>query len=102
MTVQTVALLAVGTYLLRWCGPLVHGRVDLSPRFQTVLSASATALLCAMAAVSALTTGHGFAGWARPLGVLAGVVLALRGVSFLVVVVVAATITALLRLAGVS
>nr|WP_171162780.1 AzlD domain-containing protein [Streptomyces sp. I05A-00742] len=102
MTLQAVFMLAVGTYLLRVCGPLVHSRFELSGRVRAALSTSATVLLCAMAAVSALTVGHGFAGWSRPAGVLVGAVLALRKVSFLVVVVAAAATTALLRMAGVS
>jgi len=58
-------------------------------------------LLAALAATSALTEGHGFAGWARPAGVLVGAVLAVRRIPLPLVVVAAAATTALLRLAGV-
>ncbi|EME98845.1 AzlD domain-containing protein [Streptomyces mobaraensis NBRC 13819 = DSM 40847] len=98
----TILALALGTYLLRLCGPLLHNRFEPSGRVRVALSASAAVLLCAMAAVSALTAGHGFAGWARPAGVLVGAVLALRKVSFLIAVVAAAATTAALRLLGVS
>ena len=50
----------------------------------------------------ALTTGHDFAGWARPAGVAAAGLLAARRAPFPVVVVVAAAVTALLRLAGIQ
>ncbi len=67
-----------------------------------MLSGSATVLLCALVATSALTAGHGFAGWARPAGVLAGGVLAARGAPFLVAVAAAVATTAILRLLGLS
>ena len=53
-----------------------------------------------LAATAALTSGHGFAGWARPAGVLVGGVLAARRAPFPVVVLAAAGVTALLRLTG--
>jgi len=57
-------------------------------------------MLAALVAITALTKGHGFAGLARPAGVLAGGVLAWRKAPFLVVVIAAAGITAVLRLLG--
>jgi hypothetical protein len=44
--------------------------------------------------------GSEFAGFARPAGVLAGALLAWRKAPFVVVVIAAAAVTALLRLAG--
>ena len=52
-------------------------------------------------ATAALTRGHGFAGWARPAGVLVGGALAMRRVPFPLVIVAAAATTATLRLSGV-
>jgi hypothetical protein len=49
-----------------------------------------------------MTSGPGFAGWARPAGVLAGGLLAVRRAPFLVAVIVAVATTATLRLLGVS
>nr|MDQ2811969.1 AzlD domain-containing protein [Actinomycetota bacterium] len=66
-----------------------------------LLEAAAVVLLAALVASTALTEGHGFSGWARPAGVLAGGVLAWRRAPFLVVVLTAAAVTALLRLLGV-
>lgn len=68
---------------------------------QDLLTSAATVLLVALAATSALTADGGFAGWARPAGVLAAAVLAVRRLPFPVVVLAAALVTALLRLAGV-
>nr|WP_202539395.1 AzlD domain-containing protein [Streptomyces sp. SID8379] len=93
-------VLAAGTYAFRLAGPLLHGRVELPPRVQELLTTGATVLLVALLATGALMAGHGFAGWARPAGVLAGGVLAWRRAPFAVVVVAAAGVTALLRLAG--
>jgi hypothetical protein len=55
-----------------------------------------------MLATGALTEGGGFAGWARPAGVLVGGVLAWRRAPFAVVVLGAAGTAAVLRLAGVA
>ncbi|MCQ4080104.1 AzlD domain-containing protein [Streptomyces sp. RB6PN25] len=100
MTVAALLALALGTYAFRLTGPLLHGRVELSARIQQLLSTGAAVLLVALAATSALTGAHGFAGWARPLGVLAGGVLAWRRAPFVIVVLVAAGVTALLRAAS--
>src|SRR6201997_4916533 len=101
MPVTAIGALAVVTYGLRLTGPLLRGRVTVPAAAERLFSDAATVLLIALAATSALTEGHGFAGWARPAGVLAGGVLAWRRAPFPVVVVAAAGVTALLRLAGV-
>ncbi|MGW3667108.1 AzlD domain-containing protein [Streptomyces sp. NPDC005141] len=97
-----VLVLAVGTYAFRLAGPLLHGRVELSARVRRLLSAGAVVLLVALLATGALTEARGFAGWARPAGVLAGGVLAWRRAPFVVVVLGAAATTAGLRMAGVG
>ncbi|MEV0736101.1 AzlD domain-containing protein [Streptomyces sp. NPDC050549] len=100
--VAVILALAVGTYTFRLVGPVLHGRVELSARVQELLSAGAVVLLVALLATGALTEGGGFAGWARPAGVLAGGVLAWRRAPFVVVVLGAAGVTAVLRVAGVA
>jgi branched-subunit amino acid transport protein len=95
-----VLALAAGTYVFRLAGPLLHGRVQLPVRVQELLTDGATVLLVALLATGALMEGHEFAGWARPAGVLVGGVLAWRRAPFAVVVVGAAAVTGLLRLAG--
>ncbi len=102
MTIAAILALAAGTYLYRVAGPLLHGRLQLSDRFRRLLLIGAAVLLLALVSTSALTQGHGFAGWARVAGVAVGVVLAIRRVPFLVVVVAAVATTGLLRLAGVA
>lgn len=97
-----VLVLAAGTYAFRLAGPVLHGRIELPARMQELLTVGATVLLVALLATGALTEGGGPAGWARPLGVLAGGVLAWRKAPFAVVVIGAAATTALLRLAGVA
>ncbi|MEU1402487.1 AzlD domain-containing protein [Streptomyces sp. NPDC005728] len=101
-TVAVILTLAVGTYAFRLVGPLLHGRVTVPARVQELASAGAVVLLVALLATGALTEGGGFAGWARPAGVLAGAVLAWRRAPFVVVVLGAAATTAVLRLAGVA
>ncbi|MGI5377388.1 AzlD domain-containing protein [Streptomyces sp. CA-251387] len=101
-TVAMMLALAVGTYAFRLVGPVLHGRVELSPGVQEVLSAGAIVLLVALLATGALTEDGGFAGWARPAGVLVGGVLAWRRAPFAVVVLGAAAATAVLRAVGVG
>ncbi|MFF8884145.1 AzlD domain-containing protein [Streptomyces flaveolus] len=100
-TLACVLVLAAGTYAFRLAGPVLHGRVELPARVQELLTVGATVLLVALLATGALTEGQGFAGWARPAGVLFGGILAWRKAPFVVVVVGAATASALLRLAGI-
>jgi branched-subunit amino acid transport protein len=94
-------VLGGGTFAYRLAGPALRARVRLTPRVERLMAASAVVLLGALVATAALTQGHGFAGVARPAGVLAGGVLAWRRLPFVVVVLAAAAVTALLRLAGV-
>lgn len=99
LTVTVAALaLAAGTFALRLAGPLLRARVTVPPRVQRLLADAAVVVLTALAATSAVTTGHGFAGPARPAGVAVAAVLAARRAPFAVVVLAAAGTTALLRL----
>ncbi|RKT11605.1 branched-subunit amino acid transport protein AzlD [Streptomyces sp. 1114.5] len=102
MPLYAVLLLAVGTYAFRIAGPLFGARLALSERLRHLLAVAATVLLVALVATGALTQGHGFAGWARPAGVLIAGVLALRRAPFPAVVVAGAATTAVLRLCGVG
>ncbi|SEF23426.1 Branched-chain amino acid transport protein (AzlD) [Amycolatopsis pretoriensis] len=95
------AVLALGTFAFRLAGPVLRSRVKLSPRAERLMALAAVVLLAALVAVSALTEGHGFAGFARPAGVLVAGVLAWRKAPFVLVVLAAAATAALLRLAGV-
>jgi len=101
MPLLAVAALAAFTFAFRLAGPLFRDRFTVPPAAQRLLGSAAAVLLVALAATSALTQDGGFAGWARPAGVLAAAVLAVRRVPFPVVVLAAAVVTALLRLGGV-
>jgi branched-subunit amino acid transport protein len=101
-TVAVILVLAAGTYAFRLVGPALHGRVELPARVRELLSAGAVVLLVALLATGALTEGGGFAGWARPAGVLVGGVLAWRRAPFPVVVLGAAATTAALRDMGIG
>ena len=102
MPITAIVALAGLTYGLRLAGPLLRGRVAVPAAAERLFADAATVLLIALAATSALTTGHRFAGWALPTGVLVAGVLAARRAPFPVVVLAAAGVTALLRLAGVA
>ena len=102
MPLLAIAALAAGTYAFRLAGPFTRNRLRIPDRLQRLLTVAAAVLLTALAATSALTQGHGFAGWARPAGVLVGAVLAARRVPFPIVIIAAAATAALLRLAGIS
>ncbi len=100
MPLLAVAALAALTFAFRVTGPLFRQRVTVPAVAERLLGSAAAVLLVALAATSALTQDGGFAGWARPAGVLAAGILAARRVPFPLVVLAAATVTALLRLAG--
>ncbi|QFQ99670.1 AzlD domain-containing protein [Streptomyces phaeolivaceus] len=100
--VVALLVLAVGTYALRLTGPVLHGRVEIPVRVRELSAGAAVVLLVALLATGALTEDGGFAGWARPAGVLMGGVLAWRRAPFAVVVLGAAATTAGLRAMGVG
>ncbi|MCL2582503.1 MAG: AzlD domain-containing protein [Streptosporangiales bacterium] len=101
MPVAAIAGLAAVNFGFRVAGPVFRRRFTIPPRAERVLSSAAAVMLLSLAATSALTQGHGFAGWARPAGVAVAGILAIRRVPFPVVVIAAALVTALLRLAGI-
>lgn len=102
LVVAGMATLAAGTFAFRFAGQALRARVSFPPWAGKLLEAGAVILLAALVATTALTEGHGFSGFARPAGVLVGGVLAWRKAPFLVVVIAAAAVTALLRLLGVT
>ncbi|GAB3933521.1 AzlD domain-containing protein [Kribbella albertanoniae] len=96
-----IAILAVGTFALRFAGPALRSRYEIPERVQGLLAAAAIVLLTALVATAALTDGTGSAGIARPAGVLVGGILAWRKAPFVLIVVAAAATAAGLRLLGV-
>lgn len=99
--IAAALLLAAGTYGFRMAGPALRSRVTFPARAERLLEAASVVVLAALMAVMALTEGHDFAGYARPVGVLVGGTLAWRKVPFLVAVLAAAGATAALRLLGI-
>lgn len=101
LPMTAILLLAAGTYAFRLAGPLLHERLRSADALAAPLTAVTAVLLLALAATSALTEGQEPAGWARPIGVLTALLLALRRAPFPAVVIAAAATTALLRLCGI-
>jgi branched-subunit amino acid transport protein len=101
LVVAGMLTLSAGTFALRFSGPVLRERIAFPPWAGRLLEVAAVVLLAALVATTALTKGHGFAGFARPAGVLVGGVLAWRKAPFLVVVLAAAGTSAILRLLGV-
>ncbi|HGU9820370.1 TPA: AzlD domain-containing protein [Enterobacter chuandaensis] len=97
-----IAILSAGTYLMRLGGAKLGSRLALSERSQALLSDAATVLLFSVALATTFYEGEHFAGMARVLGVAFAVFLAWRKMPLIVVIVAAAVVTALLRLAGIN
>jgi branched-subunit amino acid transport protein len=101
MNWPAVLTLAAGTYLLRLAGLVLRGRLAVPARVERYLDLGASALLVALLATAALTEAGGFAGWARPAGVAVGALAAWRRLPFVLVVVLAAATTGVLRYLGI-
>lgn len=93
MLIAVILALAAGTYGFRVAGVLLRDRLALPEWSRQLLPVGAAALLAALAATAALTEAGGFAGYARPAGVLVGLLLAARRAPFVLVVVAAAGTT---------
>ena len=96
-----IVVLGVGTYAFRAAGPLLGARISLGESTKELVDRATVVLLTALVATAALIQGGGFAGVARPAGVLVAGVLAWRRAPFVVVVIAAAAVAAGLRLLGV-
>jgi branched-subunit amino acid transport protein len=94
----TIAVLAVGTFVIKATGPVAMGGRPLPPRLNGFIGLLAPSLLAALVAIETLGGPHRtLAVDARLAGlVAAGVALALRA-SITVVVIVAAVATAVVR-----
>lgn len=95
-----IAVLALGTYVFRFAGPVLAARFTLPERLQQLTTTGTVVLLTALVATSAFMDGQDIASPARILGIAVGGVLAWRRAPFVVVVLAAAATAALLRLAG--
>lgn len=97
-----MAILSLGTYLMRLGGAKLGRRLNFSERAQALLSDAATVLLFSVALATTFYEGEHFAGMARVLGVAFAVFLAWCKVPLIFVIVAAAVVTALLRTAGIN
>ncbi|MBD2813700.1 AzlD domain-containing protein [Xenorhabdus sp. Flor] len=97
-----IAILSLGTYLMRFGGAKLGNRLALSERSQALLSDAATTLLFSVALAATFYEGEHFAGMARVIGVAIAVFLAWRKVPLIIVILAAGLITALLRYAGIN
>lgn len=97
-----IAVLALGTYLIRFAGYRLGTRLALSERTQTLLSDAAILLLLAVAATSALYEAQEFAGVARVAGVLFALFLCWRKAPLVLTIIGAAVMTAGLRYIGIA
>ncbi|WP_159924128.1 MULTISPECIES: AzlD domain-containing protein [Nocardia] len=102
MLAAGIVALAAGTYAFRWAGPALRERVRLPARVIRLLEIGAVVLLAALVAVTTLPLGTAGLGFAVPVGVLVGGVLAWHQRPILVVILAAAATTTFLRLIGIS
>jgi branched-subunit amino acid transport protein len=105
MTATWIAVLATaaGCYALKLAGLTVPQRVLTDPRVRRFAELVPVALLAALSAVQAATSGQAFdLDPARLAGLGAAVVALLLRAAFLVVIVIAAATAAGLRVAGIS
>lgn len=99
-TVVALAVLAVGTYLLKAAGPVTASGRTLPPRLRLLAELVPAALLAALVVNQTVIDGAVMTLDARVVGVgVAAVAVALRA-PFAVVVLLGAGVTALVRLTG--
>ncbi|MCE0495846.1 AzlD domain-containing protein [Vibrio salinus] len=97
-----IALLAVGTYLFRLAGPVLGRRFHFPETIKAITSELSTVLLFSVAVISTIFDGNLYAGHAHVAGVLIAAVFAYRKMPFLIIVLSAAFITAILRALGIE
>jgi branched-subunit amino acid transport protein len=94
-----VAVVGIITMAIKSLGPVLLGGKQLPPRVGSVVGLLAPALLAALVAISTFGAGRSLVIDARLLGVGAGGIAAWRRAPMLLVVVIAAGVTALARAA---
>jgi branched-subunit amino acid transport protein len=93
----TLIALAIGTFLSKAAGTLVLGGRDLSPRALNVTALVAPAILAALVMFETFSADGGVAIDARAAGLGAALVALLAKAPMIVVILVAAAVTAGLR-----
>jgi uncharacterized membrane protein len=100
MTWVAMAVLAVGTYLLKAVGPIASAGRELPPRLRMLAELLPAALLAALVATQTVGDGTALTLDARVVGVGVAAVAVLLRAPFAVVVLVGALATAGTRLVG--
>ena len=93
----TIALLTVGTVAIKATGPVVLGGRELPPRLTGVVSRLAPALLSALVVVETFGGDHALGVDESAVGLLAAALALAARLPMVVVVVIAAVVTAGLR-----
>jgi hypothetical protein len=93
----TIALLTVGTVAIKATGPVALGGRELPPRLTGVVTRLAPALLSALVVVETFGRDHALGVNESAVGLLAAVLALAARLPIVVVVIVAAVVTAGLR-----
>lgn len=96
-----ILLLGAGTFLMRYISSRLGHRLVLPAHWHQRLSDAATTLLLSVAMIATFYHDNHFAGFARTGGVAVALLLTLRRTPLIGVILSAAAVTALLRLAGI-
>jgi branched-subunit amino acid transport protein len=92
-----VSMVGAATIVIKAIGPTLLGGRALPPRVASLISLLAPALLAALVAINTVTSGRSLLLDERLLGVAAAGIAVWRKVPVLVVVVIAASVTAVAR-----
>lgn len=97
-----IITLSLATYAFRLGGVLLGAKVSITTKTTDMLNLGSIVLLMSVAATAALYQGDVIDSWARPIGVLAATSCAIYRFPLIGTVLVAAGVTAGLRLLGLS
>ncbi|MEB3766762.1 AzlD domain-containing protein [Acinetobacter sp. MD2] len=97
-----IAILAIGTYLIRYSGLYLANRMTIKEHHKQLLADSACVLLFTLALFNTLFSETHFSGMSKVIGVSIAIIFAWKKYSLIVVIFVAMFITASLRYFGIS
>lgn len=96
-----IAVLALGTYLIRYSGFYLADRITFKEHHKQLLADSACVLLFTLAIFNTLFSETHFSGISKIVGVAVAVVFTWKKYSLIVVILVAMLVTASLRYLGI-
>lgn len=97
MTWTLIILLAVGAYAFKVTGLIILGGRSLPPTFERCLGLIPAAIITALVMKDTFTVGQDLTLDARALGIAVAVIAAWRRAPLIVVIVLGAAVTALVR-----